>query len=123
MDDRDKLFDLITAYGKYEDALDAIKKYNRADTVNMSENEMNKFRHIAGSALLSDIFTPKVVTALGNLKESKDMLVGRGLDDTLYDYGNNQRGIEIGNKFRGVNPQSLFDYIFKTEIEPYRTKK
>lgn len=59
MDDRNKLF------GKYKDTLNDIKKYNRADTVNMTENEMNKFRHIAGPAWLSNLYTPAVVTALG----------------------------------------------------------
>ena len=120
MDDRNKLKDLLMSYPNYKKTLENIKNYNRADTVNMSEDEMNKFRHITGPAWLSNIYTPNVVTVLGNLKESKDLLQGRGLADMLFDYGNNQIGIDIGNKYRGVNQKSLFDYIFKTQIEPYR---
>ena len=77
MGDRNKLYDLIMAYPNYKQVLNDIKNYNRADTVNMSEDEMNKFRHIAGPAWLSSIYTPGVVTALENLKESKDLVLGR----------------------------------------------
>lgn len=120
MEKRNKLYDLITSYGKYNDTLNDIKSYNRADTVNMTEQEMNKFRHIAGPAWLSNYYSPLVVTGLGNLKESKDLLMGRSKEDTIFDYWNNQKGIKIGNEKRGIPQKALFDYIFETEIKPYR---
>ena len=44
-----------------------------------------------------------------------------GYKDTFFDLGNNEKGLNIGNKFKGNSQNGLFDYIFKTEIEPYRT--
>ncbi len=108
----------------YDGVLEDIKKYNRADTTNMSELELNKFRHIAGPAYLtSKYYHPTLVNALGLGKEAKDLIFqGRGLEDTIYDFKNNQKGIEIGLANRNINrtQKNLFDYIFETEIKPYR---
>lgn len=110
----------------YDKVLEDIKKYNRKDTVNMSELEMNKFRHIAGPAYLtSKYYSPGITNALGIGKEAKDLLKKRGLEDTLYDYGNNQIGIEIGLGDRQVKgtQKDLFDHIFRTHILPFRDTK
>ena len=107
----------------YDSILSDIKNYNRADTVNMSELEMNKFRHIAGPAyMVNKYYTKGKVNILGAIKEGKDLLQGRGWSDTKYDWSNNQKGIDIGLKTRGLNisQKDLFDYIFQTEIKPYR---
>ena len=107
----------------YDSILSDIKNYNRADTVNMSELEMNKFRHIAGPAYLTQkLYSPEKVNTLGFLKEAKDFLQGRGWNDGKYDFNNNQKGIEIGKAFKNTNisQKALFDYIFRTEIQPYR---
>ncbi len=48
-------------------------RYNRADTVNMTPDEMNKFRHIAASAyFVSQGYPEYEVELLGHLKEIKD---------------------------------------------------
>lgn len=105
----------------YDRLLDDIKSYNKADTVNMSENEMNKFRHIAAPAVLtSQYYSPSLVRTLGYGKEVKDLFQGRGLDDTKYDLKNNELGISIGLKYPNNNQNTLFDYIFENEIKPYR---
>ena len=108
----------------YDEVLEDIKKYNRADTTNMSELEMNKFRHIAGPAYLtSEYYNPALVNTLGIGKEAKDLFIQRrGLEDTIYDLQNNQKGINIGLDNRNIkrNQRKLFDYIFETEIKPYR---
>lgn len=121
MQKRDTFYNLLTAWGKYKDVDKDIKKYNRADTVNMSETEMNKFRHIAGPAYLTSVYyTPETTRKFGRLKEAKDFVQGRGLKDINFDLSNNEKGIELGEKSQGINQKTLFDYIFKTEIEPYR---
>ncbi|MBQ3819396.1 hypothetical protein II810_03010 [bacterium] len=107
----------------YQGLLDDMKNYNRADTVNMTETEINKFRHIAGPAYFANQVTSKGNTYfLGLAKEFKDLLQGRGLSDSMYDLENNKRGIEIGSSIKKVDKKVLFDYIFKTEIEPYRNQ-
>lgn len=117
------LAEWLNMYKNYENVLDDIKKYNRADTVNMSEDEMNKFRHIAGPAYLSSRYYPEwITTGLGYGKEIKDLFQNRGFPDTNFDLGNNQIGINVGLANRNVKgtQKDLFDYVFKTYIEPYR---
>ena len=46
---KEKFIKQLNPLGLYDNILDDIKRYNRADTVNMSEEEMNRFRHIAGT--------------------------------------------------------------------------
>lgn len=113
----------LNPLNRYNEVLNDIKNYNRADTVNMSENEMNRFRHIAGPAYLTSQYYPEhIIRHLGYMKEIKDLFQGRGLADTIQDLGNNERGINIGKANRNLknNQKSLFDYIFETEIKPHR---
>ena len=42
----EKFIKQLNPLGLYDNIVDDIKKYNRADTVNMSEQEMNQFRHM-----------------------------------------------------------------------------
>lgn len=114
----------LNPINKYNEILGDIKNYNRADTVNMSENEMNKFRHIAGPAYLTSQYYPKpLVRSLGYMKEIKDLFQGRGLSDTLQDLKNNETGIVIGEANRNIqggNQKTLFDYIFHNHIKSNR---
>lgn len=117
------ILDELPPMKKYNQVLDDIKDYNRADTVNMSEQEMNKFRHIAGPAYLTSRYYPGYLTRLFGLgKEHKDLLQKRGLADTMNDLKNNELGLKIGeaNKNLKSNQKTLFDYIFETQIKPYR---
>ena len=117
------LSEILNPYGTYNKTLKMIEKYNRADTTNMPEKEMNVFRHIAGPAYLTSGYYPPLFTkALGWGKEAKDLLVGRGLKDTQTDLTNNIKGINIGEANRNLkgNYKNLFDYIFETEIKPKR---
>ena len=121
MKNKNRLLDLVLAWSRYKDVDNDIKNYNRADTVNMSENEMNKFRHIAGPAILtSELYSPFMTKTLGKFKEAKDILMGRGLSDTINDLYNNDVGIELGAKSEGINRKTLYDYIFNPHIAPYR---
>ena len=118
-----KVWDYLNPWGTYKKTLNLLEEYNKADTVNMTEPEMNRFRHIAGPAYLtSRYFSPEVTKAFGWAKEAKDLVQGRGLADTQNDLTNNIKGINIGLGDRNVkgNANTLFDYIFKTEIEPLR---
>ena len=42
----EKFIKQLNPLGLYDNIVDDIKKYTRADTVNMSEQEMNQFRHM-----------------------------------------------------------------------------
>ena len=104
-----------------------IQRYNTADGPNMTPNEMNEFRHIAASASLIAMGHPNsIVEIFGYFKEIKDFVrdferfYNRFKVDSLFDIRNNKKGIEIGNKFRYMRRDSLYKYIFKTEIEPKR---
>lgn len=119
----EKFIKQLNPKGLYDTTLDDIKKYNRADTVNMTEQEMNQFRHIAGPAILTSNYYPAGLTRFfGYLKETKDMIQGKGLEDTKYDLKNNELGISIGLKFPNNSNKTLYDYIFNNHIAPQRTK-
>lgn len=106
---------------RYDNVLNDITKYNRADTVNMNEKEMNKFRHIAGPAFMTSEYYPSaLVRFLGVGKEIKDIIQGRGLKDTYIDLKNNEKGLNIGNEYKGQPQKTIFNYIFDTEILPNR---
>lgn len=119
----EKLAKQLNPKGLYDETLNDIKKYNRADTVNMTEEEMNQFRHIAGPAILTSNYYPAGLTrVLGWTKEIKDLFQGRGIEDTRRDLSNNEIGISIGLKFPNNTNKSLYDYIFNNHIAPQRTK-
>lgn len=114
--------DFIQMWADYQKALNKLKYYNRADTVNMSENEMNSFRHLAGPAILTQSHKPRNIKMLGYSKELKDLLQGRGLEDAIHDLKNNSIGISLGKKYHEVNEKSLMDYVYKNYIEKLRYK-
>lgn len=119
----EKFIKQLNPKGLYDTTLDDIKRYNRADTVNMSEEEMNRFRHIAGPAILTSNYYPAGLTrTLGYIKETKDLFQGRGIEDIKYDLKNNEIGINIGLKFPNNSNKALYDYVFNNHIAPLRQK-
>jgi hypothetical protein len=117
------LYELINPFAVNDKVDEDIKKYNRADTVNMTPDEMNKFRHIAASAVLtSKYYKEPYVNLLGHGKEFVDKIIGKDQSDIDFDKANNRKGREIGLANRNIKgtEKNLYDYIFKTEIEPYR---
>ena len=104
----------------YTSLLPSIEEYNRADTVNMTPNEMNKFRHITGTAqAINDIGIPRT-TIYGIAKEAKDLLQHQGIQDTIFDIKNNIEGYKIHSKHPELNETKLNDYVFSNYIKPYR---
>ncbi len=102
---------------QYNSIVQEIEKYNRKDTVNMTPDEMNRFRHIAASALyVQKGYEEIIVNCLGQLKEIVDICKKLSFTDSSFDLKNNQIGRKIGKQFRYKNRKEMFDYIFKTEI-------
>ena len=102
---------------QYYSIVQEIEKYNRKDTVNMTPDEMNRFRHIAASALyVQKGYEEIIVNCLGQLKEIVDICKKLSFTDSSFDLKNNQIGRKIGKQFRYKNKKEMFDYIFKTEI-------
>lgn len=102
---------------QYNSIVQEIEKYNWKDTVNMTPDEMNRFRHIAASALyVQKGYEEIIVNCLGQLKEIVDICKKLSFTDSSFDLKNNQIGRKIGKQFRYKNKKEMFDYIFKTEI-------
>ncbi len=100
-----------------------IQRYNRADTVNMTLDEMNRFRHIAASAYyVSRGYPESGIWFLGHAKEFYDIIRDIDWNDRNFDIKNNETGRRIGQKFKYQNLKYIFDYIFATEIYPRRKK-
>ena len=102
---------------QYNSIVQEIEKYNRKDTVNMTPDEMNRFRHIAASAYyVSSGYEEIIIEVLGHMKEINDYIKKGGWTDSDFDKINNAIGRKIGKQFRYKNKKEMFDYIFKTEI-------
>lgn len=114
---------LLKAISDFKNIEREIMKYNRADTVNMTPAEMNKFRHIAASAyFVSNGYPDYEVELLGHIKEIKDFCRKFNWTDSDFDIENNKTGIKIGGRLKHRNKKEIFDYVFKTEIEPKRRR-
>ena len=60
---------------QYNSIVQEIEKYNRKDTVNMTPDEMNRFRHIAASAYyVSSGYEEIIIEVLGHIKEINDYI-------------------------------------------------
>ena len=89
---------------QYNSIVQEIEKYNRKDTVNMTPDEMNRFRHIAASALyVQKGYEEIIVNCLGQLKEIVDICKKLSFTDSSFDLKNNQIGRKIGKQFRYKN--------------------
>lgn len=98
----------------------SLEDYNRADTVNMNENEMNTFRHLAGSKQsLNDLGLPRGLGAL-LYKEVKDLKGGAGLQDTIYDLKNDARALKMYFNNPSLEGEQLNDFVFNSYIKPKR---
>ena len=111
-------------FGQYynNQLLPSLANYNRADTVNMNEEEMNQFRHIAGTKqTLSDWNWGKgLFYSLG--KEIKDSYLGYEPEDTLFDLKNDLRAYKLHLLQPQLRDKTLYDHVFKKYIEPKRQK-
>lgn len=108
---------IVEAISEYKSIENEIRNYNRKDTVNMTPDEMNRFRHIAASALyVQKGYEEIIVNCLGQLKEIIDICKKLSFTDSSFDLKNNQIGRKIGKQFRYKNKKEMFNYIFKTEI-------
>ena len=102
---------------QYNSIVQEIEKYNRKDTVNMTPDEMNRFRHIAASAYyVSSGYEEIIIEVLGHIKEINDYIKKGGWTDSDFDKINNAIGRKIGKQYMYKNKKEMFDYIFKTEI-------
>jgi hypothetical protein len=98
----------------------SLEDYNRADTVNMNEDEMNTFRHLAGSKQsLNDLGLPRGLGAL-LYKEVKDLKGGAGLQDTIYDLKNDARALKMYFNNPSLEGEQLNDFVFNNYIKPKR---
>ena len=88
---------------QYNSIVQEIEKYNRKDTVNMTPDEMNRFRHIAASAYYVS-------------SGYEEYIKKGGWTDSDFDKINNAIGRKIGKQYMYKNKKEMFDYIFKTEI-------
>ncbi len=111
-------------FGQYynNQLLPSLANYNRADTVNMNEQEMNQFRHIAGTkqALCDLNWGRGLFYSLG--KEVKDTFMGYSLEDTLFDLKNDLRAYKLHLQQPGLRDKTLYDFVFNKYIEPKRKK-
>lgn len=109
-------------FGQYynNQLLPSLVNYNRADTVNMNEQEMNQFRHIAGTKqALSDLNWGRgLFYSLG--KEVKDTFMGYTLEDTLFDLKNDLRAYKLHLLQPSLRDKALYDFVFNKYIEPKR---
>ena len=108
--------------GEYYDynLLPDLEAFNRADTVNMNDEEMNKFRHIAGSKqALNDLGFPRGLAAL-LYKEGKDLKNGDGWEDTKYDLKNDLEAVKLYFNNFGLDGDNLYNYTFQNYIKPNR---
>ena len=129
MAQRNKLFSYLTdqinqapeARYYYYNLAPELEKFNRIDTVNMSNEEMNKFRHVAGSKqAINDMgLYGGIKTMIG--KEVKDLITpGNSKKDMLEDLKNDARAIKLHFKHPTLDGDGLYNYVFKNHIEPYR---
>jgi hypothetical protein len=111
----------LTPMGKYyeNELIPSIEKYNRADTVNLDDNEKNDFRHIAGGIFGSKRYTPLGGLGLGILKEGMDFLRGTE-NDYWTDLKNNARGVKIYRTNPKMSDTEYFDLIFNNYTLPKR---
>lgn len=94
--------------------------FNRADTVNMNNNEMNKFRHVAGSKqALNDLGLFRGMGAL-LYKEYKDIKRDKDWADTKTDLINNGRAFKLYLKNPNLIEDKLYQHTFNNYIKPYR---
>ncbi len=98
-----------------------LAEFNRADTVNMSDEEMNKFRHVAGTKqAMNDLGAFNGMRAVLG-KEVRDLITGGDSKrDTLFDLLNDSRGIKLYLKHPKLDETPLYNHVFNNYIKPFR---
>lgn len=97
-----------------------LEGFNRADTVNMNNNELNTFRHTAGAKqALNDLGLFRGLGAL-LFKEYEDMKNVGNWQDTKQDLLNDARAIKMYIKNPNLEGEALYNHAFNTYIKPYR---
>ena len=76
-------------------------------------DEKEKHRHISTASVLTQQYPSDFVRELGQFKEYSDLKEGQSKDNSLFDMGNNEWGISIGEKYPDINRQSIYDYVIK----------
>ena len=128
MREKRNLFDMLVGNvptGREEEyynysLLPDLETFNTADTVNMNNNEMNKFRHIAGSKqALNDLGLFRGMGAL-LYKEYQDMRRDGDWLDTKQDLKNDVRALKLYIKNPNLDGEQLYKHTFDAYIKPYR---
>ena len=97
-----------------------LESYNRADTVNMNDEEMNVFRHTAGSKqALNDLGLPRGIAAL-MYKGFQDVKRDRNWADAGHDFKNDMRAVGTFITNPSLSGDELYDYSFQKYIKPNR---
>lgn len=100
----------------YNDFLDIEQEINnyRNNIQPMTDEQGNNFRHIAGSARMTQKHNPFLANGLGIGKEIEDYFIKNksGLD-SLNDIQNNLYGSLVGQMVKKAEPRTLFDWIYK----------
>lgn len=84
----------------------------------MTDEQGNKFRHMAGAAAMTQKYNPFWVNTLGIAKEVDDYFIKRkdGLD-SIGDLINNLRGAVVGQINKNIGRKSLYDLIYGKYIK------
>lgn len=85
-----------------------------------TEPEMEAYRHILTSILFSKKYGPIMAEAFGNANESKDLLLRKGLDNTIIDLRNNEIGRNYYKKHPNLPDNDYYDMVFNDFIAPKR---
>ena len=97
-----------------------LESFNRADTVNMNNKELNTFRHTAGAKqALNDLGAFRGLGAL-LFKEFEDLKRNKDWQDTKQDLKNDARAVKMYIKNPNLEGEHLYNYAFNTYIKPYR---
>lgn len=97
-----------------------LESYNRADTVNMNDEEMNIFRHTAGSKqALNGLGLPRGIAAF-LYKGYQDFKRDKNWEDAKQDFKNDMRAVGTFIKNPSLSGDKLYDYTFQKYIKPNR---
>lgn len=99
-----KLSDLLEYNNEYKQFYD--KYENFASKNQVSPNEANALRHIAGSMYFTSKYSPQIASALGNLNELNPLsAVFSEQGDSKIDLYNNHIGRQEGLKYSELTPE------------------
>lgn len=76
-------------------------------------NAKNDLRHYYTNAVMLKKYPEQFVRDLGAFKEDADLLDNKSLYDTKGDFVNNEKGINLGKKYKNAPKSYLFDYIIQ----------